>query len=247
MCAIYSDVRRRNDPPRERLMGDEKAPLCEWFRIVTAVLRREDLFLRRCLQPYAEGAYRGWSHGIINIYETTIAYLLIRELWSIGYPRVVSLEHPYPGGLNARADLAIFDQRPVESVNDCTPKHVIEIKKMWFRDCAAQGAVWEDILKVLRFEKVCHRYVLLLIFGPDGMTLKDEVVRLQERRIGNQTEQYTMEKLMEKIGTNVELRPWYAQHFDKVNEILWEEFETRIGKNKPGRVRVSLVEVFRRD
>lgn len=241
-------IRQRNEyPKRVRLMSDETSPLCGWFRIVTATLRREDQFLQRYFQPYAEGVYKDWPSGIIITYETTISYILMRELWSSGYPKAVVWEYPYPGDNRKKVDLAIFDQRPEESIKDCSPDHVIEVKKVWFGYESKRKHVWKDIFKLLRFENVCHRHVLLMIFGSAGATLNDEVLMLQDGRLGNQEEECTRDRLIERLIPNAQERPWYAQHFDKVNEILWDEFETRVMENKPGRVRISLLEVHRRD
>src|SRR5947209_8598549 len=124
--------------------------LREWFGLVTATLRKEDLFLRRYLQPYSTGGYEAWSPGIASLYETGIVYLLLRELWRAGFPRTLGWEFPYPKWPGARSDLVIFSQRPEESIHDRQPQRVVEVKKEWFgRNMKEQLAVWWDLLRLL--------------------------------------------------------------------------------------------------
>jgi hypothetical protein len=216
--------------------------------IVTAALRREDLFLRRYLQPYAPGGYEAWTPGIGSLYETGIVYLLLRELWQAGYQRALSWKYPYPEWPGARADLVIFRQRPEQSVRDCYPERVIEVKKKWCsRNKAEQLAVWWDLLRLLWFEHVDHHYELLLTFGAEETALGQDVADMLELRLGGNAEQCTLEQLVfEVIYQEVQFRPYYLQHFAGVREVLWEEFESYRGHNTPGKVRVSVVEVFRR-
>jgi hypothetical protein len=216
---------------------------------VSAVLRKEDLFLRNYLQPYSTGAYESWAPGIASLYETGIVYLLLRELWKVGYPRALSWEYPYPQWPGAKVDLVIFPQRPEERVRDCHPAHVIEVKKKSFgHNITEQRAVWWDLLRLLWFDKPDHRYQLLLTFGAEGVPLGKDVGDLLEMRLGGKLDQYTPDQLVSDIiSQEVQYRSYYLEHFGSVNEVLWEEFETRLGHNKPGQVRVSLVEVFRRE
>jgi hypothetical protein len=223
-----------------------------WFGIVTAALRREDLFLRNYLQPYSTGAYEAWRLGIASLYETGIVYLLLRELWRAGYPRALGWEFPFPwsGPPGWKVDLVIFRQRPEESVHNCYPEHVIEVKRIGSgHNISEQLAVWWDLLRLLWFDKADqHRYELLLTIGAEGAPLGKEVEDLLGMRLGGNLEQYTFERLVcEIVNQQVQYRPYYLQHFERVEEVLWEEFDTRLAHNQPGKVRVSLVELFRRE
>jgi hypothetical protein len=232
----------------EAQMSYSEPALFDWFKVVVTVLRREDLFLRNYLQPYSSGAYEKWAPGIIGLYETGIVYLLLRELWCLGYPRALGWEHPFPGYNAAHIDLAIFHQRPEERLSPIfSPEHVIEVKKKWIGGISAQQlAVWSDLLKVLSVETTDHRHVLLLSFGPEGALLEKDVDDLLSMRLGGNQQQYTLEQLVSEVITKEDDRQYYLQHFDHVREILWDEFGTRLDGNKPGLVRVSLIEIFRR-
>lgn len=229
-------------------MKVDEQPTHAWFRIVTAALRREDLFLRNYLQPYSSGAYEKWAPGIASLYEKGIVYLLIRELWCAGYPRAIGWELPFPDSPQLKIDLAIFSQRPEERLGGSSPEHLIEVKLKWIgHNSTDQLAVWWDLLRLLWIEKAEHRYVLLLTFGPEGALLGQDVDDLLRMRIGGNHEQHTIEQLVTRVITqDIQSRPYYLQHFDHVSELFWEEFETRLGRNQPGLVRVSLIEIFRK-
>lgn len=231
-------------------MSNDVHPLRGWLEIVTTALRREDLFLLNYLQPYSTGAYEYWEPGIALLREPAIVFLLLRELWSIGYPQAFGWEHPYPDSRHEKLDLAIYRQRPNERVHGCCPEYVIEVKirrDNKLNDQNDQKQVWWDLLRLLRFDQVANRYLLLLTFGPVGAPLANNVDDLIKMRLGPNRHQYSRERLIsEFISPDNPLQSYYFQHFDKVSEILSDEFDTRLTQNRLGRARVSLLEVFRR-
>ncbi|HEY7156302.1 MAG TPA: hypothetical protein VH575_20210 [Gemmataceae bacterium] len=229
-------------------MSNDVHPLRGWFEIVIATLRREDLFLRNYLQPYSPGAYEYWEPGIKLLPEPVIHYLLLRELWSVGYPRALGWEHPYPDCPSLSLDLAIYRQSPNEHVHGCCPEHVIEVKiKRFGGNLDVQKLIWWDLLRLLWFDQAAHRYLLLLTIGPDRTLLVNDVDDLVGMRLGPNREQYSPERLISEVVTqSVQDRPYYLQHLDRVSEVLWDEFETCFTGNQVGRVRVSLIEVSRR-
>lgn len=229
-------------------MSNDSDALREWFRIVTEVLKREDLFLRNALQPHSTGAYEDRHPGIALLREQWIGYLLLRELWSVSYPRAFGWELSYPYCPRLKLDLAIYHQSPEERIHDRSPECPIEVKIKWFgRNQSDQVLIWWDLLRLLEFDQAYHRYLLLLTIGPNGDLLGRDVDDLISMRLGRNRDHYSRESLIEKVITeSVEYIPYYLQHFDGVREILWNEFETHLSYNRIGRVRVSLIEVFRR-
>jgi hypothetical protein len=61
---------------------------------------------------------------VCNLYETTFAYIIFKELLRIKLSYRVHWEFPYPGNINEHCDLALLNE------NEKHPESLIEIK-LW--------------------------------------------------------------------------------------------------------------------
>ena len=189
------------DEGGRKAVSSDGHPLRDWFDIAVDALRAEDAFLRKCLQRYGTGAYAEWSPGIRCLYETGIVYLVLRALWSAEYPRAVGWEYPYPGW-RAKVDLAVFHQRPDESVAGRVPAHVVEVKRKWVgRNAQEQRGVWWDLLRLLWFREAEHRYLLLLTFGPASSNLAEDVQDVLAMKLGQAGRALVCKELIEAVIT----------------------------------------------
>jgi hypothetical protein len=68
--------------------------------------------------------YTNHHEGVCNLYETTFAYIIFKELLRIKLSYRVHWEFPYPGNINEHCDLALLNE------NEKHPESLIEIK-LW--------------------------------------------------------------------------------------------------------------------
>jgi len=95
-----------------------------------------------------------------------IVYLLIRELWAIGFPQAIGWEVDYPDS-KGKLDLAIYPFPP-DKPEDKGPKTAIEVKK-WalsaYNEARQEQDIIEDLVKLPKFHTADQRCLLLFTFG----------------------------------------------------------------------------------
>lgn len=99
--------------------------------------------------------YPTHHQGVCNLYETTFAYIIYKELLRCKYPLTVYWECQYPGNRLEHSDLALLNGNKVDSL--------IELK-IWTRN--DDRNIKPDIKK-LENEKVCKKYMLIFGYGGD--------------------------------------------------------------------------------
>lgn len=100
------------------------ANLSCFFSAAASALQREDRELRQALQRRVQesGTHSDYHQGISILFETTLVYLIFRELLDTKFPLEARWEDPYPGSSKA-ADLVLVDRASRR-------KAVVEVK-LW--------------------------------------------------------------------------------------------------------------------
>jgi hypothetical protein len=100
--------------------------------------------------------YTNHHQGVCNLYETTFAYIIFKELLRCEFPFTVFWEYPYPGNKYEHCDLALLNE-------DKTLDSLIELK-IWIRD--DDRNIKADIQK-LETQTGCKKYILIIGYGGD--------------------------------------------------------------------------------
>ena len=111
----------------------------QFFFTAASVLEQENRFLQEHFSACEreQGFYKNWHHGIPPLFETTMVYLVFRELLKTRFPLEIEWEGPYPHSKTMKADLIIKESR--------IPRVYIEFK-IW-KDQKAKD-VKSDIAKL---------------------------------------------------------------------------------------------------
>jgi hypothetical protein len=138
----------------------------KFFEIATDALKKEDVFLAERL-AFCEtaGFYRDYHQGISFLFETTLIYLIFRELLANDFPRrencEVRWEDPYPNNASKKVDLLLKPSSPL-------PEAFVEAK-IWRKEFGED--LKSDIDKMKELPTESRRFMLVFWWDPtDGNT-----------------------------------------------------------------------------
>lgn len=128
-----------------------------FFSSMYKALVKEDESLKKIFEEN-NPRYAHQHHGICCLYETTIVYLIFRQLLIENFPYTVFWEQPYPNNHNLKADMGILNDD--QSINS-----LIEFK-IWTSENGDE--VRGDVLKYLQSNFNGGRYLAIVEYGgPD--------------------------------------------------------------------------------
>ena len=114
-------------------------------------LKNEDEILRRLCEQNAP-RYDGQHNGISFLYETTMVYVVLKQLMKDEFPLTVDWEHPYPCNSALKADIGLLDaEKQVDSL--------VEFK-IWTSEYGKE--VKHDVDKFKSCNSNCDKYLCLI-------------------------------------------------------------------------------------
>lgn len=132
-------------------------------------------------------------HGIGCLYETTLVYLIWKQLMRNNFPLEVSWEHPYPGNHTLHADMALLAEgRSVDSLIEYklwTSEDAREIRGdvEKYRKCSFPGGKYLLILEPCGGDLDANTEYLLESF-PDVLLVKRATMHSGVHDIAKQTD-----------------------------------------------------------
>lgn len=103
--------------------------------------------------------YRTQHHGICCLYETTMVYLVMKELLRQKFPYTLFWEYPYPDNSSWKADLGILDPDSQEPVS------LVEFK-IWLSNSGRE--VLLDVEKLNSVPSHLSKYLCVVEYGGDA-------------------------------------------------------------------------------
>ena len=212
----------------------------DFFEIAANAIENEDRAIQASLQPFP--AYANWEHGASILYETTIAYIIVRSLWTAGFRYVVWNEVTYPGSRADKLDLAVYESSPQNAPpSPAVPLLAAVEVKLTVGDVRSQQEIWRDICKLVRFATARDRYLFLASFGLKHSDLGSHVAALLAGHLG--VRQFSIDEVINRVLSGFPDRLSYCrEHFAKATEVLWTEFDTDVRPDFD-QIRLSLIEV----
>jgi hypothetical protein len=165
-----------------------------FFEAVYNSLISEDKELSSLFQNNSP-LYYNQHNGITCLYETTIVYLVFKELMRNKFPLAVSWEHPYPDNYALKADMALMNADKIEAF--------VEFK-IWTTEDGRE--IRSDINKYLNFHSDISKYLCVIEYaGGDMNDNKDyllsnnpEIQLVNMRQSTTNFYNYTHKKLEER-------------------------------------------------
>ena len=165
-----------------------------FFEAVCDSLISEDKELSSLFQNNSP-LYNNQHNGITCLYETTIVYLVFKELMRNKFPLSVSWEHPYLDNYALKADMALMNAAEIEAF--------VEFK-IWTTEDGRE--IRSDIYKYLNFHSDISKYLCVIEYaGGDMNDNKDyllsnnpEIQLVNMRQSTTNFYNYTRKKLEER-------------------------------------------------
>lgn len=129
-----------------------------FFSSMCKAINGEDRELRK-LFANNDPLYAQQHNGICCLYETTMVYLVFKQLMKDSFPYTVSWEHPYPNNNSLKADMGILNAD--NSVNS-----LVEFK-IWFSEKGDE--VRADVEKYNQCNFTGDKYLCIIEYGGPDM------------------------------------------------------------------------------
>ena len=134
-------------------------------------------------------------HGIGCLYETTLVYLIWKQLMRDNFPLEVSWEHPYPGNHTLHADMALLIEdrdRPVDSLIEYKIWKTEDAREIRgdvekYRNCSFKGAKYLVVFEIYGGDQEANTKYLLESF-PDVLLVKRATMYSGVHDVAKQTD-----------------------------------------------------------
>jgi hypothetical protein len=163
-----------------------------FFESVIKALKEEDKDLRTLFNSNSP-LYSKQHNGIACLYETTIVYLVFKELMRNRFPLMVFWERPYPAPSLLKADMGLINEK-----NEIDA--LVEFK-IWSSEDGRE--IRADVEKLLCLNHNCAKYICVVEFAGGNiadnrdyilaMNSELDIIRLEE--INTELYNYKLKKL----------------------------------------------------
>lgn len=150
-----------------------------FFDATVEAIQKEETELNQLFSSNSK-LYKKHHQGVCNLYETTFAYLVFKELLKRQYPLMVYWEYPYPypyfSNKREHCDLALLNEFG-------KPTSLIEFK-IWIKD--DDIGIKADALKLQKVSE-CNKYIVIIGYGGDieenhKYLIRDNILKLVNKK-----------------------------------------------------------------